>query len=388
MPVDTSIYQMIRPTDFGVSNTSGNGLETGMQMGMKMREIHNQENQQARNNSIQDQQLAQQRAMMHFNNIGGALNQLSKLPPDEQAKQYPAMRQQLINQGAISGNDAPEQYDPGFVNVALGRYQQSKDYIDKQHMIGETNFANANASKVPSEIEKNIADAGGAAIKRNSDLYGSRSPNAELSAQYSKDVAPIKSSQVPMKQMMDNYSHPSPQGDASLVLNAFKIKFPTAPDVNSLEELSKSQATPDQWKQMAARALQGGLDQGTRDNLLRDAASTFRANYDSYQDIADRYKARAKQQNVNDPTLTYEPALDKTYKQAMDMQDKIGPYVPPSQRGGIGGAISGLASRAMGVANPQSAAAATPKVKPGTEDSGYIFMGGDPASPQSWKRAK
>jgi hypothetical protein len=234
------------------------------------------------------------------------------------------------------------------------------------------------------QTTKAYSEVGQGPAKLNADLYGARSPNAELSSQYAKDAAPLKSSQMPMKQMMDNYAHPSPQGDASLVLNAFKIKFPTAPDVNSLEELAKSQATPDQWKQMANHAISGGLDQGTRDNLMRDGISTFRANYDSLNDVKDRYVARQQQQNVNDKSLTYEPAMDRTYKQAMALQDKVGPYVPPSQRGGFSGTMAQIASKITGTA-PQAAQAAK-MPKHGDVEDGHVFMGGDPSKQSNWMR--
>lgn len=300
--------------------------------------------------------------------LGAIVDHLQGLPPEQSAQIYPHIREMAIKSGAIKASDAPEQYDPAFMANAHAGMMGSKQYLENR---------------------KTISDIGAAPAKLNAELYGSRSPNAELTSQYSKDAAPIRSSQMAMQQMYDNYNHPSPQGDASLVLNAFKIKFPTAPDVNSLEELSKSQAAPDQWKNMATKALQGGFDQGTRDNLMRDAASTYRANVESLKGIQERYQARAKQQNVNDPTLTYEPAVDKTYKQVMDLQDKIGPYVPPAQRPGFSNKILGSVGSMFGIGGGKTAnAAPAPGPKHGAVEDGYVFMGGNPADPKSWKRAK
>lgn len=273
---------------------------------------------------------------------------LAQMSPDDRARAFPSVMQDMKSDGVPTQN-VPQTSDGQFVHDEdwfqrrLGEMHQSKSYLANQLQ--------------QSEIAKNTTEANMAPVKMNSELYGSRSPNAELSSQYAKDAAPLKGSQPPMKQMMDNYAHPSPQGDASLVLNAFKIKFPNAPDVNSLEELTKSQAAPDQWKQMANHAISGGLDKGTRDNLMRDGISTFRANYDSLNDVKDRYSARAQQQNVNDKSLTYEPAMDRTYKQAMALQDKIGPYVPPSERGGVSGALASVASKLAGTGGSQAASA-------------------------------
>lgn len=268
-----------------------------------------------------------------------AMNYLAGLPEQQRATQYGEVMKHLESQG-VPMNNIPKDsngnymYDPGHFAQSFGTLRNTAADLANQ--------------KTVSEIGKNRSEIAMAPAKLSSDLYGSRSPNAELTSQYSSDVKPIRGSQGAMAQMMDNYKNPSPQGDASLVLNAFKIKFPNAPDVNSLEELTKSQSVPDTWRAKAAHAMQGGLDQPTRDNLMRDAVSTFRANYDTYQGIKDRYQARQKQQNVNDPTLTYEPALDKTYGQAMDIQKQIGPYVPPAERSGVIAGISRLAGNVMG----------------------------------------
>lgn len=281
------------------------------------------------------------------------LQQLASMPEDQRAQEFPLYMQRLAQQGVPMHNvpmaNGQPVYDPSWFKQTYNSSSQMKDYLDNQKTIAETGKANSETMMAP--------------VKLNSDLYGSRSPNAELTSQYDKQAAPIRSSQIAMNQMIDNYKNPNPQGDKSLVLNAFRIKFPNAPDVNSLEELAKAQSVPDTWRQMAASALQGGLDQPTRDNLMRDGVSTFRANVDSLKGIQERYTARAKQQNVNDPTLTAEPAIDKTYANALQIQNKIGPYVPPADRGGFMAGVSKLASRVMG-AGPNSAGAAETKTLP------------------------
>lgn len=193
------------------------------------------------------------------------------------------------------------------------------------------------------------------------EVSGSRSPNATIAGQYD-DRPAVKSargSQIAMNQMIDNYRNPSPQGDASLVLNAFKIKFPNqATDVNSIEELQKSQAVPDQWKQHMSQALSGALDQPTRDNLMRDGISTYRANVDSLRGEQQKFGKRAQANGVGDRSFLEEPAVDKTFNDAMGLQKKLGPYVPPAQRPN-----AGLLERASGWLNggsPPAAAARAP----------------------------
>lgn len=186
---------------------------------------------------------------------------------------------------------------------------------------------------------------------------GSRSPVNTLGEQYDNHptVKLANGSQVAMQQMLDSYRHPSPQGDASLFLNAFKIKFPNVPDVNSLEELKSSQAAPDQWRQKATQVLSGGLDQATRDNLMRDGVSTFRGNVQSVRGIQKKFQSMAKSRKINDTSFTAEPAIDQTFKDAQALNDQIGDYVPPSGRGGIEGKVMGLLGGRNGktIATPQ-----------------------------------
>jgi hypothetical protein len=309
---------------------------------------------------------------------------LLSLDDAKAAQEYPFVIKSMADNG-VNTSKLPPQWDRATIARGFKIASQFKEQMDNAKTGAETDKTKAETAFIP---QQKAADL-------NASQFGSRSPNAELSSQYGKDVGPIRSSQMAMNQMLDNYANPSPQGDASLILNAFKIKFPTAPDVNSLEELSKSQAVPDAWKAQAAHALQGGLDQATRDNLMRDAGSTFRANYDTYQGIKSRYNQRAKAQNVNDDTLTKEPAIEKTYTNAMGLLKNIGPYVPPLQRednllgkvfGGIPGVGPGTASASDKAPAPK--APPLPEAKHGLEMDGYVFMGGDPKKQSNWMRAK
>lgn len=281
------------------------------------------------------------------------LQQLASMPEDQRAQEFPLYMQRLAQQGVPMHNvpmaNGQPVYDPSWFKQTYNSSSQMKDYLDNQKTIAETGKANSETMMAP--------------VKLQASLYGPRSANVALTSQYDKQIDDMRTSAKAANQMIDNYNHPSPQGDASLVLNAFKIKFPNAPDVNSLKELHESQATIDQWKNLFYKAANGGFDQQTRDNLMRDGISTYRANYNSAQDIRQRFNDRAKFQGVNDPTLTKEPLLDNTYKTLSGLQDKVGPYVPSSDRGGFIAGVSKLASRVMG-AGPNSAGASETKTLP------------------------
>lgn len=290
-----------------------------------------------------------------LNVTGPAFDYLAGLPGDQRAAAYPKVIQQLKDQGIdVSKMDHP--YDPSLFNQYYGNWQNSKESLANQVSRADIGAKQAEAALAP--------------VKLNSELYGSRSPNAELSSQYNKDVAPVRNSQVFMNQMMDAYKNKTPQGDAALVLANFKIRNPQAVDVNSLDEMKNSQTVGDKWKNKLNEAISGGFDDNTRANLMRDGISAYRANYDTLQGIQKRYQARASAQNVNDRSLTYEPAIDDTYKSAMGLQDKIGPYVPPSDRGGFMSGLSKIASKITGSGGNQSANAGDKTPNP----SGMIKM--------------
>jgi len=264
-----------------------------------------------------------------LNITGRAFDYLHDLTEDQRSQAYPGVIQQLKDQGVdTSRMDHP--YDPQLFQQYYGTWQKSKPAL-------ENALTQAN-------INKTQADVGLLPLQKQNEQFGTRSANAELSQQYNKDVAPIKSSQIAMRQMMDNYNNPSPQGDASLKLNAFKIKFPTAPDVNSLDELSNAQGITDKMKAWLTHNVQGTLDPETRANLMRDAVSTYRANYGTYQTTAQKYQGMAAKRGVNLGGMTDEPELTSTYQDAMALQKNIGPYVPTTQRGGVVKAIMGPSS--------------------------------------------
>lgn len=275
---------------------------------------------------------------------GPAFDAMAKMPDDQRAAAYPQVIQQLKSQGVdVSRMDHP--YNPDAFTQYYGAWRQNKQSLENQ--------------VAQSTIAKNQSETAMAPAKLGAELYGSRSPNAELTSQFNNEPAikSAKSSQVAMNQMLDNFKNRSPQGDASLLLNAYKIKFPDKPDVNSIEELKKAESVPEQWKQALNHRINGLLPDEVVNDLMRDGVSTYRANADSAKPVQEHYQNRARHQNVNDTTLTGIPGVDKTYAEAMKLQDKIGPYVPPTERGGLMAGVTGAVSKALGSSGEKTAAA-------------------------------
>lgn len=279
---------------------------------------------------------------------GPAFDLMAQIPEDKRAAVYPKVIDQLKGQGVdTSRMDHP--YDPGLFNQYLQTWRNSKQGLENQ--------------VAQSTIAKNLAEAGPMAqAKLQGEVYGSRSPTVTLADQFNAEpgVKGAKSSQVTMQQMLDSYGNKTPQGDASLVLNNFRIRNPGVPDVNSIDEMKSSEAVGPTWKNKLNQAISGGFDQPTRDDLIRDGISAYRANMDTLSSLKDQYRDTAKFRGVTDHTIFNTPAADKTSAATTALQKNIGPYVTPAQRGGIMGAVNGLLSKVTGTGGDQSASAASP----------------------------
>ena len=308
-----------------------------------------------------------------------AMQHIASMPSEDQkAAAWPGIMKQLAAQG-VPMQAVPPQYDKDWLANAMTTGSQMKDHLDSLQ-------AQANIGKAQAETAKTYQDIGMIPLQKNAEAFGSRSPYSTQQDAYNKEVAPVRGSQMAMQQMMDNYKNTTPQGDASLVLNAFKIKFPNAPDVNSLSELQHSENASAQMKNWVSEKMNGIKDPGVRDNLMRDGISTYRANVEGLRDTQQKYQGIAKQNNLPNANFTNEPAIDKTYNKAMALQNDVGPYVPPSDRGGFTGAVGSFVSKFMG-SGPSKANAAPPPPRHGTVDGGYVFMGGDPSKQSNWERA-
>lgn len=293
--------------------------------------------------------------------VGVALPELINLKGASDAQRpllYHQMLQRLADKG-LPMHNVPPDYTDAWLDDTIKKLQNTPTYQDM--MLKQ------------SEIAKNTTEANLAPVKLQGEMFGSRSPNVTATDQYSNEpsVKIARGSQVAMGQMVDNFNHPTPQGDASLMLNAYKIKFPNAPDVNSLDELSKSQSVPDQWKQAISHRVNGLFDENTRNNLMRDGISTFRANVGGLRDTQQKYQDWARSVGIPAPN-TNESAIDKLEAKTSALQDKLGPYVPPAQRTG---GLLGSAAQMLGMGGSQAKAAEKPAAPKATAGA-IVNVGG------------
>lgn len=323
-----------------------------------------------------------------YNITGPAFDYMAALPGDQRAAAYPKVIEQLKAQGVdTSRMDHP--YDDGLFNQYYGTWQKSKPALENQLTQANIDKAQGETAKIPSEIAKNLAEARLAPAKLAGEQFGRSSPNSTISNQYAEDpaVKSAKSSQVYMNQMMDAFRKPGPYSDESLALNAMKIKFPGAPDVGSLEEFKHAQGATDAMKSYVSKKLEGLKSDEDRKNLMRDALSTYLPNVASLRGAQKKYYQKAIGQGVpNAADIFAEPGIDQTESEVRALDKDLGPYKPPTDRSGL----LGSAAKMLGMGGNQSANASTkaPAIKHGTVEDGFVYMGGDPGKPSSWKKAR
>jgi hypothetical protein len=146
-------------------------------------------------------------------------------------------------------------------------------------------------------------------------------------------------------------------------LTAFRIKFPNAPDVNSLEELKKSPALPDQWKNEINKAGTGLFSDEFMKQLMQDIVVTNDANYKTFKGVQNDYAGRAKGSDVSDTSFLKKTAIEQTHKDSDSLLGKLGEYQVPSQRsnGGMMGFLSHPMDSVKGLLGNGTPAAATPQ---------------------------
>lgn len=88
--------------------------------------------------------------------FGNALSSLAGKTVDQRAAAWPDMRQNLINQGVISENDAPPAYDDNFYQQRLGAYNSTKEAIENHLKQSESAKNYAEAAKTRSETPQQL----------------------------------------------------------------------------------------------------------------------------------------------------------------------------------------------------------------------------------------
>lgn len=142
MPIDTSIYQNIKPIEMP-------SMMDHQQKAMNLSSLAMQRMHTAQQMERESKEAAYLDQTRKFSVLGGAVEALAGMPEEERATAYKSVRDRVMATGLFQPEDLPEQYDSGLFRTTassvLPAYQKSKEYLDRQ--------------LTQSEIAKNLADA-------------------------------------------------------------------------------------------------------------------------------------------------------------------------------------------------------------------------------------
>lgn len=135
--------------------------------------------EQMRQNSAAELEANRQK----INRVGNALEGLAGMSEADRKANYPQYRMDLIKSGAISPEDAPEQYDSGLFRQTYAGWRSSDEYLNREKKNAEIAKLNADAKTDPEmkrlSLEKMRAET--AKLRAEADKSG-RARTRELPA--------------------------------------------------------------------------------------------------------------------------------------------------------------------------------------------------------------
>lgn len=136
MPIDTSIYQNLKPVEMP-------SLLDSQQKAASLGSMAMQQQHMAKQMQTEDRDQAFKAHLQKASVFGNTLESLAGMAPQERATMYPKARMELVQSGIIKPEDAPEDYDDGFYRQSLMKYRQSAEGIEKQLKMAQIGKLNA-----------------------------------------------------------------------------------------------------------------------------------------------------------------------------------------------------------------------------------------------------
>lgn len=416
MPADTSIYSLLRPIPMANGDLT-EAAARGFDSGIRMRELASQEKVRARQQKKQDAYEAaysrnvgedgtinrkrllsdltkagfgqeadelnakyesrdldaQKRKFdlyekqMHV--VGQGMEALAGMPPERRAIVYPKMRQQFLSQGLIDANSAPEQYDDGYLQTALHRYRTTKEYLERQKTlaeIGHTNAQTAQAQALTSKTGVDLQRARAEIAKTNAETgkiqqevtQGPKANDAErMAATYGKRM---QQAEAVFTQLANNGYDPT---DKKSGLQRMSIRgMSLVPDRLKGESFKRQEQAESNFLSAVLRKESGAA-------------------------ISLSEREEASKQYFPREGDTPEVLRQKAENRALAIEGMRAGAGPAWDKVNIEKAIANV-RQPTGGGDSSNAYAALPAIKPGHEDDGYVYMGGDPSDQKSWKRAR
>lgn len=348
MPIDTSIYQNLRPIE-------APSMLDSMQKATNLSSLAMQN--QRMGQELQGQAL--QDRMKKASIFGQALESMANVSPQERSIIYPKMREQLLSEGVITPDIAPPEYDDTFFNGHLNRYRQTKEHLESGLLKAQTAKLNAEAGKA-SMLAKG----------------GKTDPETGL---------PITAKMLPADKVLavsEGQRIPTMLEDIRGTIEANRNSFgPVSGRLSSLNPYNEKAQTIDAQMRAASQSFGRFMEGGV---LRKEDEDKYRKMFPNLSDtpevaanklaIVDRLLRQTQGANVKALSASgYDTSAFNGASSAPELPNVL------SQ-----GSQGGLISQAHASADKPTA----PKPKPGMEQDGYVFMGGDPSNPKSWKKAR
>jgi hypothetical protein len=357
MPIDTSIYQNLRPVQ----------MPSTLDSQAKAMNLSNHALQQAHTmKQMSREDEAQQMAdrLRKASEYGQALDSLAGLPEPERAKAWGAVRGELVKNGAIAPDTAPEQYDPGFFRTNLSRYYATKDGI-------ESRLKQAQTKKLEAE-----ATMAGTKDYLQSDL--TRSQIAKNYADAKKEGGPKQLPADKVLSVSEGQRLPTMLEDIRSTISSNADSFgPIAGRIGAANPYNERTKTIDAQMRASAQSFGRFMEGGV---LRKEDEAKYRQ---MFPNLSDTPEVAANKLTIVDRLLRQKQSADvealrsSGYDTAACSKAGTAPSAPE--------VLKGAKSGKDGVAY---AAEPPPAPKQGEVQDGYVFMGGNPNDQKSWKKAR
>jgi len=167
MAIDTSIYGMQR-------EVKSPSMADAMARGANLSTVA----MQNQNMQMQQQQAKQADYMKKAEMYGSEMSAIASLPPEQQQGAYMKARQQLVQNGIATPDQAPEQFDPNLVKQMANKYRQMAPAFAEQKLkMSTANLHNAQAAALGNKQAESTAGQRLPADKVLAVSEGQRLPN-------------------------------------------------------------------------------------------------------------------------------------------------------------------------------------------------------------------
>lgn len=328
---------------------------------------------------------------------------LASTATDQQS--WDSMRNEMQGMG-LDATHLPQQFNPQYADMLRKRSaymtldaKQGLDAIDKMSKVGieeakaplDREHTKSQIAKDWSEIGKIKNDTRDQGAKMASDLRKERSGlgvtknTTEVSVAYNKIRTAAQGT-------------PSAASDMALIYGFMKMLDPgTGVKEGEYASATNAASIPEWIRNQYNKAKDGTLLQPSqRDGFITQAGGIWKAQKAQQDKIDAGFRSLAEKNKLDpkDVLLNFDadpdhPGSMRTSSNDLALAKQIAKEVQKPAASSGGGLVStASASESSRVSKPVSTPPPKPKPKVGTESKGYVYLGGDPSKPESWKKAR